>query len=214
MGRPTSISSRTCGNLACPGIILARVSVRVSARFRYQGTLRSDRITPSQQSLRPSSPLATRHCVHRLRTQEKCETPVTYPSVGLCAQTSSPNGMRLNGVIIVFKMTFIEAIPPKDIIRFCQRWQVSELALFGSVLRPDFKPESDVDVLISFYGTANWGLFDHVQMRLDLEAIFQRKVDLVTRRALEQTRNELLRKHILKTARVIFADNEAVYAEG
>jgi uncharacterized protein len=77
--------------------------------------------------------------------------------------------------MILFKMTFIEAIPLKDIIRFCQRRPVRELSLFGSVLRPDFKPESDVDVLISFYGTANWGLFDHVQMRLDLEAIFQKK---------------------------------------
>jgi predicted nucleotidyltransferase len=51
-------------------------------------------------------------------------------------------------------------------------------------------------------------------MRLDLDAIFKRKVDLVTRRALEQTQNGLLRERILKTAKVIFADNEAVYAEG
>lgn len=120
----------------------------------------------------------------------------------------------MNGVIIVFKMTFIDSIPPRDIVRFCQSWQVRELAVFGSVLRSDFKPESDVDILISFHETANWGLFDHVQMRLDLEAIFQRQVDLVTRRALEQTRNALLRDNILKTAKVIFANNEAVYAEG
>ena len=111
-------------------------------------------------------------------------------------------------------MTFLDSIPPKDIVRFCQHWQVRELALFGSALRPDFKPESDVDILISFHGAADWGLFDHVQMRLDLESIFQRKVDLVTRRALEQTRNELLRDSILKTAQFIFANNEAVYAEG
>jgi uncharacterized protein len=122
--------------------------------------------------------------------------------------------MQMNGVIIVFKMAFIDSIPPKDIVRFCQRWQVRELALFGSALRSDFKAESDVDVLISFHEAANWGLFDHVQMRLDLETIFQRKVDLVTRRALEQTRNGLLRDSILKTAKVIFANNEAVYAEG
>jgi predicted nucleotidyltransferase len=111
-------------------------------------------------------------------------------------------------------MPFIDSIPPQDIVRFCQRWQVRELALFGSALRPDFKPESDVDVLVSFHDAANWGLFDHVQMRLDLESIFQRKVDLVTRRALDQTLNGLLRDNILKTAKVIFANNEAVYAEG
>lgn len=111
-------------------------------------------------------------------------------------------------------MTFVESIPPEDIIRFCQRWKVRELALFGSALRADFKPESDVDVLVSFDGSANWGLFDHVQMRLDLESIFKRKVDLVTRRALEQSQNGLLRERILNTAKVIFAGNEAVYAEG
>lgn len=111
-------------------------------------------------------------------------------------------------------MIFIESIPRKDLIRFCQRWQIHEFALFGSVLRADFKPESDVDVLVSFKATANWGLFEHVQMRLDLESIFNRKVDLVTRRALEQTQNTLLRERILKTAQVIYSDNEAVYAEG
>jgi hypothetical protein len=120
----------------------------------------------------------------------------------------------LIGVIIAFKMTFVESISQKDMIRFCQRWQVREFALFGSALRADFKPESDVDVLVSFKATANWGLFDHVQMRNDLESIFKRKVDLVTRRALEQSQNQLLRERIMKTAKVIFADNEAVYAEG
>lgn len=123
-------------------------------------------------------------------------------------------GMRWIGVIINSNMTFIEAISPEEIIRFCRRWQVRELALFGSALRPDFRAESDVDVLISFHQRANWGLFDHVQMRLDLEAIFKRKVDLVTRRALEQSQNELLRERILTTAKIIFAGNEAVHAEG
>jgi uncharacterized protein len=118
------------------------------------------------------------------------------------------------GVIIPLKMTFVESIPQEAITRFCRRWQVREFALFGSALRPDFKPESDVDILVSFHGRANWGLFDHVQMRLDLEVIFKRKVDLVTRRALEQSQNGLLRERILNTAKVIFADNEAAYAEG
>ncbi len=111
-------------------------------------------------------------------------------------------------------MTFVESIPQKEIIHFCQRWQVREFALFGSVVGGGFRPESDVDVLISFQETARWGLFDHVQMRLDLEAVFKRKVDLVTRRAVEQTQNSLLRERILNTARVIFADHEAANAAG
>ena len=111
-------------------------------------------------------------------------------------------------------MTFVESIPQEEIRRFCQRWRVHELAVFGSALRADFRPDSDVDVLVSFHGSAHWGLFDHVQMRLELEAIFKRKVDLVTRRALEQSQNRLLRQHILNSARTILADNEAAYAEG
>jgi predicted nucleotidyltransferase len=109
-------------------------------------------------------------------------------------------------------MKFIESIPQTDIARFCQRWEIREFSLFGSALRADFKPESDIDVLISFSETANWSLFDHVQMRLDLESIFKRKVDLVTRRALEQSQNQLLRERILKTAKVVFA-SEAAYSE-
>jgi predicted nucleotidyltransferase len=123
-------------------------------------------------------------------------------------------GQRLIGVIMVFKMTFVESIPQEEIRGFCQRWKVRELAVFGSALRADFRPDSDVDVLVSFHNSTHWGLFDHVQMRLELEAIFQRKVDLVTRRAVEQSQNTLLREHILNTARTILADNEAVYAEG
>ena len=111
-------------------------------------------------------------------------------------------------------MKFIKSIPQNDIARFCKRWLIHEFALFGSSLRADFKPESDVDVLVSFVEKANWGLFDHVQMRIDLESIFKRKVDLVTRRALEQTQNHLLRDRILKNAEIIFSDHEAAYAEG
>jgi predicted nucleotidyltransferase len=111
-------------------------------------------------------------------------------------------------------MTLLQSISQEDIIRFCRRWKVKELALFGSALRADFRPESDVDILVSFDPSVNWGLFDHVQMRLDLEGIFKRKVDLVTRRALEQSQNRLLRERILNTAKVIFTGNEAVYAEG
>ena len=117
-------------------------------------------------------------------------------------------------VIILFKMSFVESISQEEIIRFCRRWKVRELALFGSAVRADFTAGSDVDVLVSFQESTDWGLFDHVQMRLDLVDIFKRKVDLVTRRALEQSQNDLLRERILNTAKVIYTGDEAVYAEG
>ncbi len=95
-------------------------------------------------------------------------------------------------------------VPPEALADFCRRWQVSELALFGSVLRPDFKPESDVDVLVTFAPEAEWGLFDHVQMQQALKALFQREVDLVSRRAIERSPNHIRRNAILSTAQVIY----------
>ena len=110
-------------------------------------------------------------------------------------------------------MKFIETIPLKDIARFWRRWQIRKFALFGSATRDDFRPESDIDVLVTFNPTAEWGLFEHPQMQNGLHTLLGRKVDLVTRRAVEQTQNQILRDRILKTAQVIFSQDETAYAE-
>jgi hypothetical protein len=55
-------------------------------------------------------------------------------------------------------------LPMPQIRRFCQHWQITEFALFGSVLREDFRPESDIDCLINFTDNAPWSLLDIVQM--------------------------------------------------
>jgi uncharacterized protein len=89
------------------------------------------------------------------------------------------------------------------IAEFCRRWKITEFALFGSVLRDDFRPDSDVDVLVTFAPDAEWGLFDMVDMQDELEKIFGRKVDLVSRRGIEASRNYLRRKAILSSAEVI-----------
>ena len=86
---------------------------------------------------------------------------------------------------------------------FCLKWGVSELALFGSVLREDFCPESDVDVLVRFQKHARPTLFDMVRMQNELEGILGRKVDLVSRRGLEQSRNHIRRNAILQSAEII-----------
>jgi len=88
-------------------------------------------------------------------------------------------------------------LPDLDIEDFCHRWQVSELALFGSVLRDDFRPDSDVDVLVTFAPGAHWSLFDMVRMQKELESILGREVDLVERKAVEQSENYIRRKRIL-----------------
>jgi predicted nucleotidyltransferase len=67
--------------------------------------------------------------------------------------------------------------------------------------------------LLKFSQNAEWGLFDHIQIRNELESMLNRKVDLVTRRALEQTQNQILRDRILNSAKVIFSEDEAAYAE-
>ncbi len=76
-------------------------------------------------------------------------------------------------------------ISKDDVASFCRRWKISEMALFGSVLRDDFRPESDVDVLMTFASETRWTLFDHFRMENELIDLFGREVDLVTREAVE-----------------------------
>jgi len=91
-------------------------------------------------------------------------------------------------------------MPKEKITDFCKKWKIVELSLFGSVLRDDFRPDSDVDVLVTFAADAEWGLFDHVAMEEELSSIFGRKVDLISRRAVERSDNWIRRKAILGTA--------------
>src|SRR3972149_242706 len=93
-------------------------------------------------------------------------------------------------------------IPKDQIAEVCRRWKITELALFGSVLREDFRPDSDVDVLVTFAPDAKWSLFDHVDMEDELARILGRPVDLVSRRGIERSRNPFRRRAILEYGRV------------
>jgi uncharacterized protein len=93
-------------------------------------------------------------------------------------------------------------IPRKKIAEFCKRWHVAEFSLFGSVLRKDFRPRSDIDVLVVFEPEAQINVFDMAQMQIELETLFGRSVDLVEKAGL---RNPYRRSEILKTARVVYA---------
>ena len=72
----------------------------------------------------------------------------------------------------------------------------------------DFSAQSDIDALVSFAPHSNWSRFDHVQMKQDLQEIIGREVDLITRRALEQSRNTLLRSEILGSTRILYSEQE------
>ncbi|MBF0261729.1 MAG: nucleotidyltransferase family protein [Magnetococcales bacterium] len=87
---------------------------------------------------------------------------------------------------------------------FCEHWKITELALFGSVLRASFSPESDVDVLVSFAGDARWTLFDMTRMQEELQEIFGRRVDLVSRRGIESSQNVQRRRAILESAEPLY----------
>lgn len=92
-----------------------------------------------------------------------------------------------------------------EIEGFCQRWHITELALFGSVLRDDFRPDSDIDVLVSFDPRFHRGLHETIQMRDELQRLFDRKVDFIVRSAIERSQNWIRRQNILDSARVIYA---------
>ena len=96
-------------------------------------------------------------------------------------------------------------IDREKIADFCQRWKILEFALFGSVLRDDFGAESDIDVLVSFEDKHGWTLLDLARMEFELQDLLGRKVDLWTRKGIEQSRNPYRRRDILTSAQVIHA---------
>ena len=100
-------------------------------------------------------------------------------------------------------------LPTDAITQFCRRWKIRELALFGSVLRTDFRPDSDVDVLVTFTDDADWGLLAHMQMQQELATLLHRPVDLISRRALERSPNWIRRAAILNTAQIMVSTGEA-----
>jgi predicted nucleotidyltransferase len=94
------------------------------------------------------------------------------------------------------------AVSMDKIKSFCRRWKIKELAVFGSALREDFAPESDVDVVVTFEPDAPWSLYDWPEMTDELKAIFGREVDLVEKAGL---RNPFRRHAILTSRKVIYA---------
>lgn len=93
-------------------------------------------------------------------------------------------------------------IPTEKIAEFCRKWKIKEFSLFGSMLREDFRPDSDVDVMVSFNDDAKWSLWDLGQMREELIQIFGREVDLVEKEALQ---NPFRRNSIMRKRKIVYA---------
>jgi predicted nucleotidyltransferase len=88
----------------------------------------------------------------------------------------------------------------EQIVDFCQRHHIRRLALFGSVLRDDFGPASDIDVLVDFEPGARIGLLAYIGAMHDLSELLRRPVDLVTADGLKP----LIKQDILNSAEVIY----------
>lgn len=92
----------------------------------------------------------------------------------------------------------------KEKVAVCRKWKITELALFGSVLRDDFRPDSDVDVLVTFEPDTHYSLFDLVHAQDELKAILGREVDLVEKKSVERSENYIRRKHILSSLESVY----------
>lgn len=97
-------------------------------------------------------------------------------------------------------------VTQSQIIDFCHRWKITEFAVFGSVLRDDFRDDSDIDVLVALSPNHGLTLFDWIDMQQELEAMFNRDVDLVDKRGLN---NPYRRSEIMNTRQVIYASEQS-----
>jgi uncharacterized protein len=103
-------------------------------------------------------------------------------------------------------------LPMQRIAEFCHKWQVTEFALFGSVLCDDFRPDSDIDIMVQFHPEAHPTFNTLDQMEAELKTIFDRDIDLITRQGIETSRNYLRRHEILSSAHVIYATKSSISA--
>ncbi|NJM66637.1 MAG: DNA polymerase subunit beta [Acaryochloris sp. RU_4_1] len=96
------------------------------------------------------------------------------------------------------------ALPIDTIQAFCQRWQIAELSVFGSILRDDFDVNSDVDFLYVLKPNTRWSWRDLLQAEAELAQLLDRKVDLVGKISIEQSRNWLRKRNILSSTKVVY----------
>ncbi len=95
-------------------------------------------------------------------------------------------------------------IPQNQIEKFCHKHRIEALALFGSVLRNDFRPDSDVDVLVEFEPDTKPRFYELLDMQAELSAILGRKVDLVEKHVVERSENYIRRRNILSQIEPVY----------
>ena len=103
-------------------------------------------------------------------------------------------------------------IEPKQISEFCQKAQITELCLFGSILRHDFRPDSDIDILVTFTPSTSISLLQFVDLEYQLEDLLKRDVDLVEKSVVEKDFNWIRRQEILNNYQVIYESKSVLPA--
>jgi predicted nucleotidyltransferase len=96
-------------------------------------------------------------------------------------------------------------VTDEQIADFCRRWKIEQLAVFGSAAAGKLRPDSDIDLLVTFAPEAGWSMFDHYRMEEELTRLFGREVDLVSIKAAQENANPICRREILQSARQIYA---------
>ena len=103
-------------------------------------------------------------------------------------------------------MTAVDfGVSQEKIADFCRKWKIAQLAVFGSALRGQLRPDSDLDLLVVFASDSDWSMFDHYRMENELTEMFAREIDLISRKAVEENPNSICRNEILNSAKVIYA---------
>ncbi|MGB3292433.1 MAG: nucleotidyltransferase domain-containing protein [Phormidesmis sp.] len=102
-------------------------------------------------------------------------------------------------------------VSPDELRHFCERSPIAELAFFGSVLREDFRSDSDIDILVRLVPDDGMSLMDFVGLEYQFEALFQRKVDLVERKLVETDPNWIRRQEILNHFQRMFEKSKVDY---
>lgn len=96
------------------------------------------------------------------------------------------------------------SLPMAQIQPFCQRWQIQELYVFGSILRDDFREDSDIDFVYRLSPIASWSFHDLLGAEQDLAVIVGRNVDLVSKKSIDRDRNWLRKQNICNTMQLVY----------
>jgi uncharacterized protein len=92
----------------------------------------------------------------------------------------------------------------QEIVNLCHQWGITKMALFGSILRDDFRADSDIDLLITFAPNARQGLLTLAKIKHELESRLNRSIDLVPEASIQMSDNWIRQREILNSAQTIY----------